>query len=155
MKIAIFSDSHGNVDFMLKVLKIQSFDAVIHLGDHAADAQSIRLVHQSFPVYSVRGNCDLTAAESEEIILELEGKRILAIHGHTKNVKYGLLNALCAAREVNADILLFGHTHVPLCSHEHGVLLLNPGTIGKGNMKTYGIVEINNGAVKCCTVKVD
>ena len=151
MKIAVFSDSHGQMEYMLRAADKEKPDAIIHLGDHITDADRLRLVFQKTPVYAVLGNCDGSLPGENKILLELEGKRILAMHGHTCHVKSGLLTAIYTAQEANADILLFGHTHVPLCDQSRGILILNPGTVGRGTLKTYGIIEIENGTAKCRT----
>ena len=57
-RIAVFSDTHGNVERMVKALnQIGQADRVFHLGDNIRDA--IRLSDQiKIPVTSVIGNCD-------------------------------------------------------------------------------------------------
>jgi len=38
-------------------------------------------------------------------------------------------NTRYRAEEVGANVVLFGHSHVPLCTEERGVLFLNPGSL--------------------------
>lgn len=40
MKIALFSDSHGELGVMRHVLSVTEPDVVIHLGDYAKDAKA-------------------------------------------------------------------------------------------------------------------
>ena len=47
----------------------------------------------------------------------------------------------CAARERKADILLFGHTHVPMQDYDDGLYVLNPGSLHGANA-SYGILDI-------------
>ncbi len=57
---------------------------------------------------------------------------------------------LLAARENNAQIAVFGHTHVAHCVYEQGVYLLNPGSASspRAGRASYGIVDITpNGIV--------
>ena len=58
---------------------------------------------------------------AEYALLEVEGRVLFATHGH----KYGPDNLppLCPG-----DILLSGHTHVPVCREAEGILLMNPGS---------------------------
>ena len=151
MKIAVFSDSHGYTKAMLACAQNEQPDMIIHLGDHALDAQVFVREFPKTPLYVVRGNCDVFSTEPEQVIIEAEGKRIIAFHGHTKGVKLGLQNALYAAREVGADILLFGHTHIPLCDERYGIRILNPGTVGQGNVRTYGVIVIHGDDIYCRT----
>ena len=77
----------------------------------------------------VRGNCDAEVDQmvlnfpilAEYALLEVEGRVLFATHGH----KYGpdCLPPLCPG-----DILLSGHTHVPVCREAEGILLMNPGS---------------------------
>ena len=59
MKLLILSDSHGEQEFMQLAVRRERPDAVIHLGDHCADADRLAEEFCGLPVLSVRGNCDL------------------------------------------------------------------------------------------------
>ena len=89
----------------------------------------------------LRGNCDWgsTLPATEELCLE--GKRIFMTHGHLYQVKMGYYPIYCAAREKKADILLFGHTHVPMQDYDDGLYVLNPGSLHGANA-SYGILDI-------------
>ena len=90
----------------------------------------------------IRGNNDWHAGRSYPLSKELllGGRRLFCTHGHHYRVKMGLYDAVCAARERQADLLLFGHTHQPLTDYEDGLYLMNPGSLGYGG--TYGYVDI-------------
>ena len=45
------------------------------------------------------------------------GKRVFFSHGHMYGVKVGLEQFLEGARNVKADIALFGHTHRPMLDY--------------------------------------
>jgi putative phosphoesterase len=75
----------------------------------------------------------------------LGGKRFFFTHGHVYDVKYGLYRLDLAAREYQADIALFGHTHVPYEEYADGLYLFNPGSLGHGG--TYGYVDVVGGGV--------
>ena len=60
-------------------------------------------------------------------------------HGHKYRVKLGIYSLLLRAKELNADIALFGHTHEKLLEKEDGIIILNPGST-----RSYGIIEIND-----------
>ena len=78
----------------------------------------------------VPGNCDWGSCDQPERLLEIGGVRIFALHGHTRNVKRSPMAAMYAAKEYGAQVLLFGHTHVPLVDNDGSLLTLNPGAAG-------------------------
>ena len=52
----------------------------------------------------------------------------------------GFTGYAAPARERQADILLFGHTHQPLTDYDDGLYILNPGSLrGRG---TYGLLDV-------------
>ncbi|MBU1888025.1 MAG: metallophosphoesterase family protein, partial [Candidatus Omnitrophica bacterium] len=49
------------------------------------------------------------------------------------------------------DIIIFGHSHVPMNEYIDGVLFFNPGSATDtvfAPYRSYGIIEIENGEVK-------
>lgn len=143
--ILVLSDSHGNLNNMILAVKRMKPDSIIHLGDCWSDAVRLRKKFPRIPMEQVPGNCDGEHGFLERI-LEVEGKRILLCHGHTRNVKAGLLNLEMAAQEQNADMVLFGHTHRAFYDRHNGQILLNPGSIGDprfGNPPSFGTLVID------------
>ena len=147
MKYLVLSDSHGNVDNMVRAAELTKPDGIIHLGDCWRDAEELRLLFPRLPLEQVPGNCDLGRFEAPERVLILNDHRVLIAHGHTMGVKTGLLRAQYRALEQNADILLFGHTHVPLVDASARPMLLNPGSIGDARRPTYGVLEFRDGQI--------
>lgn len=152
MKLLVFSDSHKTQRHMVQAVRRESPDAVIHLGDHEQDAQKLMAQYPQLPLYQVCGNCDPGVAPAVQL-LTLEGVRLFLTHGHLYGVKSGLLRAELAAREQQADVLLFGHTHRGCCIQKDGLWLLNPGSCG-GKMPTYGIVNLLDGRADCRLVEI-
>lgn len=157
MKALIFSDSHGVSSYMMDaVRKSPDTEYVFFLGDGVRDIEEVR---ERFPdkiYYSVRGNNDWLASEySNDLTLELSGKRILLTHGHNHHVKYTEQNLYYKALAENIDIVLFGHTHTPYeqyFSSENGagVYLFNPGSIGQMSCSSsyfFGRLDINEKGV--------
>ena len=114
MKYLVLSDSHGNVDNMVRAVELVKPHGIIHLGDGWRDVEELHQLYPRLPLEQVPGNCDFGRFEALERVLILDDHRVLIAHGHTLGVKTGLLRAQYRALEMNADILLFGHTHVPL-----------------------------------------
>ena len=57
MKILVFSDSHRALGTMYDAIERLRPDAVIHLGDHLEDAESMESVFSGVDFYHVPGNC--------------------------------------------------------------------------------------------------
>jgi len=148
MKILVLSDSHGSRNNMLKTIALESPDWIFHLGDNDKDCSDIELSYPEIPLRTIRGNCDRLSAGLDIDEFELEGKRFFVTHGHLFSVKSGKTKVIAAAKERGADILLFGHTHVPHHSTVDDLTVINPGSIGSGG-KYYAVLEIKNGDFSC------
>ena len=129
MKYLVLSDSHGNVDNMVRAVELVKPHGIIHLGDGWRDVEELHQLYPRLPLEQVPGNCDFGRFEALERVLILDDHRVLIAHGHTLGVKTGLLRAQYRALEMNADILLFGHTHVPLVDAASRPMMMNPGQI--------------------------
>ena len=147
MKLPILSDSHKKMQYMVEAVEREQPDRIIHLGDHDRDAMRLAERYPEIPLWSVSGNCDYGAGP-EKIVDSLGGVRFYITHGHTLRVKYGLLRAELAAREAEANVLLFGHTHRALCDWHNGLWLLNPGSCSGMGPVTYGVIELTDGIVR-------
>lgn len=146
-RVGIFSDSHRDCRSLGLLLDRMGYiDAACFLGDVASDAAYLREVLAAMPheppLYTVRGNNDLTSALPDELVVELGGKRAYLTHGH---MRCGPMSLVYKAQENNAQIALFGHTHTPFCETVQGVLLLNPGSAGRycrGGEPRASVLEI-------------
>ena len=155
MRILVMSDSHGKVDNMVQCVDRTEPDHVLHLGDCERDAERLQSLYPRLPMTVVPGNCDYGSVDEPEKLIELGGKRILMMHGHTRGVKYDLQRAVYAAREYGADVLLFGHTHRPLVDFDGTLYVMNPGAVGgRGASPTYGIITINSKVFDCSTYRL-
>lgn len=146
MKIAVISDSHYN-EASINLIKnyIKDVDILLHCGDGAPDT---KLVEDEFKgdIYAVRGNCDISSEYPLERIIEVMGKKIFITHGHMYNVKNEYNTIFYKGKEVDADIVLFGHTHKSLVSNYDNLYIMNPGSITLpygGAKKTIGIIELS------------
>lgn len=148
MKIIVFSDSHGNMDWMIAAMEQERPDCVFFLGDHQKDGWALSDLYPRILTYVVRGNCDWGPG-TEETLLELEGVRFLLTHGHQYGAKTGMGGLRSAGLRAGADMVCFGHTHHAVSLEEGTVRLFNPGTIGGpyGQRRTYGLLTVKDGAV--------
>lgn len=148
MKILVVSDTHGNVNLVLQnIVNMEKFDMLFHLGDYVDDAEKISKLF-GIPTITVRGNGDMQRKDYKyEELVEIQGKKIFLTHGHKYNVKQGLNNLYYRALELNADIVLFGHTHVPMVEEIDGLIIMNPGspTYPRGIIRknTIGVLTID------------
>lgn len=147
MRILVVSDSHGNGENLKRAILSQpKAEIVIHLGD---GEQESALMQRSFPekmFLRVKGNCDFSSQlpyTGEYTVTEetLGDVKIFYTHGQYYSVKSGLYNAVCAARERKARVLLFGHTHNAMTDYDDGLYIMNPGALS-GWRPTYGTLDI-------------
>ena len=154
MRILVMSDSHGRGENMIRCVEQVEPQHVLFLGDGLSDFAALRRRFPDLPMDAVPGNCDWSSTEEPERFIELGGKRILMLHGHTRGVKYSLMNANYAARELGADVLLYGHTHCPMVDFDGTLYVMNPGSIGDRHAPSYGIITINRETFDCSTYRL-
>lgn len=139
MKIVVMSDSHGDKE-TVKAVSTLSADAMFHCGDSelAYDDPVLHTMHR------VRGNCDYDASFPASVVVDVQGKKVLAVHGHEHAVKQSLMRLYYSAKELGANIVLFGHSHLYGAEMQDGILFLNPGSTMQprgGKKATYAVVE--------------
>lgn len=144
MRIGIVSDTHGSFQNLVQAVgEMGPIGLLLHAGDGARDVDRLRGKGR-FEIESVRGNCDF-GPYREELAFPVEGRRILLTHGHAYGVKTGLLRLQLRGAEWQADIVVYGHTHVPDNSYANGLRLVNPGSLSQargGLYPTYAVMEI-------------
>ena len=147
MKICVFSDSHGYAGNMIKAVRLEDPALCFFLGDGETDLVTLRGSYPDLPIYTVRGNCDLRSTQPLILNAVVSGFRFYAVHGHQHEVKYDdSVRELCyAALRADADVVLFGHTHLPYLDHHLGMEIMNPGSIGKVKNPSYGLLTIEDG----------
>jgi len=140
MKILIVSDVHGNYLNMKKVLDNEkNFDYFFLLGDilsgpyiegYDPDKLSELLNQYSNKIFYVRGNCDVSRMdlldfymEKDYMYLPVDGINFFLTHGHMYN-EYRLPDI-----DLDFDVYMQGHTHIPVMREERGKIYLNPGSI--------------------------
>lgn len=145
MKIGLISDTHGDVFSGEKAINTMgNVDLLLHAGDTYLDA---KLLHQmtGVDVVAVKGNTDFDCEAESETIVTIEDKSIFLTHGHKYNVKYGIDKLYYRALETNCDIVVFGHSHIPVYVEENGIVFINPGSISRprgGSKPSYAVMNI-------------
>lgn len=137
MRLVVVSDSHGAVSYLRNIVNLAmsrgKIDMFVFLGDGIADALTIRpsllARNPQMQWIAVRGNNDPALSAPEEAFFQVNGKGVLACHGHQYRVKWGQEKLLYTAREKGASLALYGHTHHSRLEEAYGVLLVNPGAV--------------------------
>ncbi len=141
--VVIVSDTHGNRRAVEALDGIfAECDLIIHLGDTSDDGNKIRA---KFPgkTYLVNGNCDFAKLGEDELVLQVEDVKIFATHGHLYSAKHTLSKLAARAKELDCSVVLYGHTHRAEERSLDNIMLLNPGTLSRYGLKSYGYLVIN------------
>jgi uncharacterized protein len=145
MKIGVVSDTHRMNKFIDKVIPyLKECDLIIHAGDNFIDSKYIHKM-TDVGIMAVRGNCDFENVE-DELEFEIENKKIFVCHGDKYGVKYGLFQLQRKANDIEADIVIFGHTHTPLIKEKGNILYINPGSVSLPrdvDYRSFAILDIS------------
>lgn len=142
IKIAIMSDNHGDNSQIEDFLKFEkNANYYIHCGD--SESYNPQILDK---FYAVKGNNDWYLDLKREIVFSIGDHRILITHGH--RVGYFNREFLLAdiAKERNCDIVVCGHTHVPMDVVVEGVRIINPGSTRlprMGSANQYCVLELD------------
>ena len=158
MRIIVISDTHRGFDAMYSIFE-RNTDAelFIFLGDGERELDDIKCLYPDKKILSVAGNCDLASFARDVELTTQASKRILFLHGHSHGVKCGIGEIVRLARENNADIVLFGHTHKRYYCYEDGLHILNPGSASMprdGKKPSYAYIDITDAGIVCNHVDV-
>ncbi len=162
MRVAVLADTHSNPHPATFEL-IAAFDPafMLHAGDIGDLAVLDRLARIA-PVHAVRGNIDGHAdglPDSLRLDLVAGEERLLSIY-MTHIAVYGpRLNTAtrAAALHDEADLVVCGHSHVPLLVRDRGIPVFNPGSCGPRRFQLpilFGTMELGDEGTRlqhvCC-----
>jgi uncharacterized protein len=135
--IGVISDTHG----LLRPeagTALHGVEMILHAGD-IGKPEILEELSKIAPVTAVRGNND-TGEWARNIPdfqrLEIGGISIYMLHD-LKEFNY-------ADETIDADILIFGHSHKPMIEDRAGVLHLNPGSAGPRRFKLPVTIALLN-----------
>lgn len=161
MKLMIASDIHGSYRYCEKLVeayKQEKAERLLLLGDLLYHGPRNDLPEEYQPkkviellngikeeILCVRGNCDTEVDQmvlefpimAEYCILDWQGRMVFATHGHHFNE-----SQLPMLKK--GDILLHGHTHIPVCREQETYTYLNPGSVSipkEGSCHSYIVAE--------------
>ena len=156
-KLLVFSDSHGSVSALKAVFnwakdRIPPNDTIcmtVCLGDSLSD---LHRATDETGYYSdwkiISGNNDYGIHAPETAAFDFVDHRFFICHGHRHGIYSGFHPLLAAARKAEADVALFGHSHAPFFKNMDGILLINPGSVGRSRSKigeTFAVIECTEG----------
>ena len=157
-KVLIVSDSHGSDVGIRQAIEIEKpIDLLIHCGDMEHDVRAELRLDYNFDVECVTGNCDYLLPPEPEKFIKIGYFNILIIHGHELDVKRSNESVLTYAKLKGADVVLYGHSHVPEIDSRFGVLMINPGSITLPRQitreKTYAVLTITDDSMPSAVIR--
>lgn len=156
-KIAVLGDTHNHVEKLAEIFKRQDIQYFLFTGDYYSDALKLSK-ELGLEFTGVAGNCDIISGKTGlplEEYIHMGGKRIYLLHGHQYRVKEGLNVLYYRALELEADIVIFGHTHIPFYEKIDNILFLNPGSASKPRQGTRGTYMLLDWEEECLNIKLN
>ncbi|OZM58074.1 YfcE family phosphodiesterase [Lottiidibacillus patelloidae] len=152
MIVGVVSDTHipKRAKKLPKVL-LESFknvDLIIHAGDWQT-MDVYRELSKLAPVVGVSGNVEdgeVLAFFEKKKIVQLGAFRVGVVHGDGKG-KTTLKRAYEAFENEKVDVIIFGHSHIPLLEEHNGVILFNPGSATDKRRQqrySYGLIQVDS-----------
>lgn len=158
MLIAVISDTHLPRGARRLpdacVERIAAADLLLHAGDFSTLEVLRELESIGPPLVGVHGNVDsaeLRRLLPAERIVEAGGARVAMLHD--AGLRAGRLERMRRRFGVQADVLVFGHSHMPLYDEAaDGFQIFNPGSPTerrRAPTHTMGLIHVRAGLARC------
>lgn len=143
--LVVLSDTHSREGTRLEgraAEAVAEAEVVAHAGDFITEDALDAFYEATETLHGVHGNVD-EAAVADRLpavrTFEFAGVRVALTHGH-EHSETGLA---MLGRERDADLVAFGHSHVPGVEDAGEVTLLNPGSHAdpRGNPAAHAEIE--------------
>lgn len=152
--VAILSDTHMPRGARCLpdacVEHVRRADLLLHAGD-LVDLATLHLLRAiGPPLLAVHGNVDVAAVRAQlpgDLVHDIGGVRFAMVHD--AGPAGGRL-ARMRRRFPDADVVVFGHSHLPLHERENGFQLFNPGSPTerrRAPTHTMGLATVADAAV--------
>lgn len=160
MRLAILADTHSAPHPKTRPL-LRGFkpDAILHAGD-IGDLSVLDDLAEECPVLAVRGNIDgRMPGLADSLVIEILDQerlvlRLLMVHIGVYGPKLQA-NVARFAREIEATVVVCGHSHVPFLGKDRNILVYNPGSVGPrrfGLPIVFGLLDVSIAGLKMCHV---
>jgi hypothetical protein len=160
MEVVVLSDSHLSRGFDAigpQVLyAISEADVVLHAGD-ITSPRALAELESMAETYAVFGNNDhdLVGVLPESRLIDLAGVRVALVHDSGPK---GGRAARLYKRFPTADVVVFGHSHIPVDElGEQDQLLFNPGSPTQRRSqphRTFGRLRLSGGKIDFRQIEV-
>lgn len=165
MRLLVISDVHGDYDSLDMVVRNETFDRLIVLGDllpysynyedDLEDKIMNLLSKYKNKLVLIKGNCD-SFINFESYGLYPHDVISLTFNNHIVTFTHGHLYNKGFLPNYHGDLFMSGHTHVPLLIKEQGIVYANPGSIGKPrNSSSKGYLIFDNNIITLKTINKD
>lgn len=155
LRLAVVSDTHSSPhpDAYALVAR-EKPDAILHAGD-VGDLGVVDRFAEIAETIAVRGNIDERAAELPDSVLVAVGAasgpqlRVLLTHIAVYGPRLRP-QARALAQTHEADLVVLGHSHMPLIGRDGPFGLFNPGSVGPRRFRlpiTFGVLDIRESGV--------
>ena len=147
-KIVVISDSHGDKK-IYEYIRIHEKDAdyFVHCGD-----SEVMDVNELNDYIAVKGNNDWHLNLPDFVTLRIEDLNVFITHGHRFSFFHRDLAMKDALNQKQCQVLLCGHTHVPMFEHDGNQYFINPGSTSLprgGSVRSYAVVTIDGRELSC------
>lgn len=144
MKLIVLSDTHLKTGEIPKQLQsiLKDCDLIVHAGDFST-LKAYQAFNATGKLKAVYGNDDSLEIKQllpERLKFEVEGVKIGVIHEGGLSVMDTTAQGYLA-KEMEVDVLIFGHLHRPLIERKD-VMLVCPGSPTKPRMSNPSVVEL-------------
>ncbi len=146
MRVAVLSDTHAPRRWKscpdAVAQQLQTVDLIMHAGDVCTPAVLAELATWA-PVYAVRGNNDGPDIEAwgapERLSITLGGLRVAMVHDSgSKTGRAARLRCWFP----DAQLVIFGHSHIPFDEQHDGQRIFNPGSPTDRRRQPYGTMGL-------------
>lgn len=163
MKIGLVSDTHVPTSLArlpeTLLHQLRGVDVIFHAGD-LVSADVLELLQRIAPTTAVAGNMDppeVARVLPDRVTLCLDGHAIGLKHGHQPHAlqnryiglgydapEMALFYEAMASQLPDAEIVVFGHFHVPVVKRWNNRLFINPGAVVPTHGRsTFAFLELD------------
>ena len=159
MKIGVMSDTHGSLEYFEKAIKtLSDCDVLLHGGDILYHGPRNDLPKGYNPkvvveklnslenILITKGNCE---SDVDQMVLNhpIQGPYVLSQFGEIRILlTHGYIDSkeetIRKAKNMGADILILGHTHIKELFIDESLIVLNPGSTSIPKDGTHSVATI-------------